>query len=228
MYPFLRRGVLQHFASSHTCLLRKRGLFPFSSGAGHFSVDCQTLQASHSPLGTCVGFSHSQNLWGGGVLEGVSVIHSCISPSSICSLNPNSHVLQSSWLFQNGLICTSHIPSHVFWHPKSACESCSQVAPIALRDCSCWTSPAFLCVMLSPASPSCWFPWNIYEFLCWDLSQLNFIRPHCYKVKTFGDGKSRKERLVPRERNREQVYCLGFLPLGNHHSTASPERALSS
>jgi len=48
------------------------------------------------------------------------------------------------------------------------------------------------------------------------------------KAKTFGDGKGREERLVRRARDREQVYCLGFLPLGNRDATASPERALSS
>lgn len=48
------------------------------------------------------------------------------------------------------------------------------------------------------------------------------------KVKTFGDGKGREERLVPGARDREQVYCLAFLLLGDRETTAALELALGS
>lgn len=48
------------------------------------------------------------------------------------------------------------------------------------------------------------------------------------KVKTFGDAKGGEEMLVPRARDREQVYWLGFFLWGDQETTAPPEHTLSS
>ena len=102
-----------------------------------------------------------------------------------------------------------------------------QLSEAAAAECP---RPFFQCGVISNSLLSSYLPISL-KYL-W-IFMLRLFPAKVYqtlllKVKTFGDGKGREETLVARARDREQVYCLGFLPLGDEETIASPEHALSS
>lgn len=150
-------------------------------------------------------------------------------PTSVCSLNPVLHASQSSCLFMKGIIHGAHSCYMSSDIPNVPASRAAEWPLRLSRGCSCCMSPASLCVISNSLLSSC-LPISL-KYL-WIFMLRLFLakidQTPLLKVKTCGDGKCREERLVPWQRDREQVYCLGFLPLRDQGTTAPPEHALGS
>lgn len=174
---------------------------PFSSGFGHFSVHLQAFQVTGSPLEMCVGFFHSQNLWGGGLRRSFVLI--CNSTNPWFGLTPKLCASQSSHPFMNGIIHGAHIPSYVFWHAKCAWKSWSPMSTTAE-----YPQPFSWCGVISGSFLSSHLPIPL-KYLYFFLSGLFPTKDHqnpLLKVKPLGDGKGKGKRGCCPEQGTESSF----------------------
>lgn len=145
-------------------------------------------------------------------------------PTPVYSLKPKLQTSQRSCLITNGIMHGAHILPIISDIPNMpSSPNSSQRLWLLL-------SPAFLSVwcyhqhspLLLPISVKYLRIFMLRVFLA-EVYQTPLL-----KVRTFGDGKCGEERLVPRARDREQIYCLGFFLWGDQETLAPPEHTLSS
>lgn len=204
-----------------TCSLRHSEC---SHSPGVWVFLCRSSDSPGYSRHLCWLLPKSELVWWRSLERSFSDPHFVSHSTPVCSLKPKLQTSQSSCLIMNGIIHGAHVLSYVSDIPNVPSSP---------------SSSHRLWLLLAPALLSVWFYLQHSPLLLpisvkylWIFMLRVFLaevyQTRLLKVKTLGDGKCGEERLVPRARDREQVYCLGFFLWGDQETTAPPEHRVSS